>query len=219
MRQCALSLIKHARCKLHLCRVSALFADIPSFLCVTSEKPRRHFRFRTYESPTGAFDDMAIWQACRATSAAPTFFPPVSLGNPPRTFVDGGLGYNNPTQALREEATHIWPSRDIGCIVSVGTGMVGDRDIGRSLKPLFETLQAISTDTEKVAREVKEDLHHRYRDQDVYFRFNIQHGLQDVSLEEWKEMERIQTVTEDYLQENWRRMNACASQILSKART
>lgn len=186
---------------------------------MTSEKPRNHFRFRTYESPTGTYEDMAIWQACRATSAAPIYFPPISMGNPPRTFVDGGLGYNNPTQVLRQEATHIWPSRSIGCIVSIGTGVFGSRDVGRSIKPLFETLKAISTDTEKVAREVKEEMEHQFPEQQVYFRFNVQQGLETVGLEEWKEMGRIQTATEAYLQDNWRQVKACASRILSPTRT
>ena len=67
---------------------------------MTSEKPRRPFRFRSYHSHWIALDDVAIWQACRATSAAPMYSPPVMIGNPPISYVDGGLGYNNPIGAL-----------------------------------------------------------------------------------------------------------------------
>lgn len=35
-----------------------------------------------------------LWEAARATSAAPTYFPPMKVGN--YTFVDGGLQANNP---------------------------------------------------------------------------------------------------------------------------
>lgn len=188
------------------------------FVCVTSEQPRRNFRFRTYDSPKGSFEEVTIWEACRATLAAPTYFPPVSVGHPPVAFVDGGLGYNNPIQALLEERTNVWPSRDIGCIVSIGTGIAIPQDVGRSLKPLVKTLKKIAVDTEQVARETKERMQHEYPSQDIYFRFNVQHGLGSISLEKWKELGRVRTVTEDYLQENWRRVDLCASQILSETR-
>ena len=80
-----------------------------SFVCITSEKLGKHFRDRSYESSWDAMDDCSIWEACRATSAAPTFFPPISIGDPPDAYVDGGLGYNNPIRSLWDEVTHIGP--------------------------------------------------------------------------------------------------------------
>ena len=47
-----------------------------------------------------------IWKAARATSAAPTYFETIRADG--RTFVDGGLNYNNPLQDLSEE---LWPGR------------------------------------------------------------------------------------------------------------
>lgn len=38
--------------------------------------------------------DVKIWEAARATSAAPAYFAPITVGN--YTLVDGGLGANNP---------------------------------------------------------------------------------------------------------------------------
>jgi len=38
--------------------------------------------------------DIKIWQAARATSAAPAYFAPITVGN--YTLVDGGMGANNP---------------------------------------------------------------------------------------------------------------------------
>jgi len=133
-----------------------------SFVCATSEKLGKHCRFRSYESPWDVVDDCSIWQACRATSAAPTFFPPMEIGRPPIAYVDGGLGYNTPIRALLDESSHIWPDKTIGCILSVGTGVPVSRDIGPTIKPLFESLEAMATDTEKVAREVEEELKYRY---------------------------------------------------------
>lgn len=159
-------------------------------------------------------DDCPIWQACQATSAAPTFFPPMVIGRPPTAYVDGGLGYNNPIRLLVEEARHIWPaSREIGCIVSVGTGILASRDIGRTIQPLFESLKGMATDTEKTAREFKEEMKHKYGVNQVYFRFNVQNGLEQVGLEEWKELDRTKVATEEYLIHEWSQVDTCATQL------
>ena len=198
------------------CSIVLRHIDIFRFVCATSEKLGRHLRFRTYESLWDVVDDCPIWQACRATSAAPTFFPPMYIGTPPTAYVDGGLGYNNPVRALMEESSHIWPpERKIGCIVSVGTGVLGSKDVGRTIKPLFECLERIATDAEKVAREFEEEKRYQYGiEQQVYFRFNVQHGLEHVELEKWNEMDRTKIATEDYLRIQWSQIEKCASQLI-----
>ena len=62
----------------------------------------------------------SVVQAARATTAAPTFFAPASIGL--NKYIDGGIGYNNPAEQAILEARRIWPSRPIGCLVSLGTG-------------------------------------------------------------------------------------------------
>src|ERR1700738_2801164 len=73
-------------------------------------------RLRTYLSkqdhPTR---DCTIWQAGRATSAAPTFFDPVTFGVPPIRYVDAGLGYNNPSREALGEALRIWTNSKVEC--------------------------------------------------------------------------------------------------------
>lgn len=49
--------------------------------------------FRNYDALWDFENDCEIWQACRATSAAPTIFPPPKFENPPKEYVDGGIGY------------------------------------------------------------------------------------------------------------------------------
>lgn len=182
-------------------------------MCVASEKPRKHFRLRSYETSWNVMDDCLIWQACLATSAAPTFFPPVMIGKPPIAYIDGGLGNNNPIRSLMDEVAHTWPERQIGCIVSIGTGVPESNDVGRNIQKLVQTLKEISVDTEKVAREVKEEMRLKYPNFDTYFRFNVQHGLGQVKLEEWNDLDRVKVVTQDYLQENWKEADLCAAQI------
>jgi len=52
--------------------------------------------FRSYSVDGEPRTKCAIWQAARATTAAPTFFKPMSIDNPrpPILYVDGGLGAN-----------------------------------------------------------------------------------------------------------------------------
>ncbi|OBT85481.1 hypothetical protein VE02_06195 [Pseudogymnoascus sp. 03VT05] len=62
---------------------------------------------RTYDylhASQTLFEECKVWEACRATSAAPTFFDPVQIGPYKQSFIDGGLGYNNPIFKVYDEA-------------------------------------------------------------------------------------------------------------------
>jgi len=87
---------------------------------------KKHFRLRTYDSNEPG-TKCTIWQACRATTAAPTFFKYAEYGEPiPARYVDGGLGMNNSIRALVDEASRIWGPADqscIGCVLSIDTGV------------------------------------------------------------------------------------------------
>ena len=87
-----------------------------------------------YNDPSRADNNLAIplWQLVRASTAAPTYFPPevVTVGEHRFVFVDGGLTmYNNPAFQLFLMATHDayrlrWPATESDLLlVSVGTGI------------------------------------------------------------------------------------------------
>jgi predicted acylesterase/phospholipase RssA len=80
--------------------------------------------FRTYRGDEIRPSECALWQAARATSAAPTFFKPMSVDRPrpPIAYVDGGMGYNNPSEVALNEARRIWPECTQFGLVSIGTG-------------------------------------------------------------------------------------------------
>lgn len=76
--------------------------------------------------------NLPLWQLVRASTAAPTFFPPeeVELGDRKFIFVDGGVtSYNNPAfqlflMATLEPYKLMWPTgEDNMLLVSVGTGL------------------------------------------------------------------------------------------------
>ncbi|KAF5622001.1 calcium-independent phospholipase A2 [Fusarium sp. NRRL 52700] len=73
-------------------------------------------------------NDFKIWEAARATSAAPTFFQPFVHPKTKRSYVDGALMHNNPVSLAYSEVDKIWPgSLAPDIILSIGTGMVVDK--------------------------------------------------------------------------------------------
>jgi uncharacterized protein len=65
-----------------------------------------------------------VTDIARATSAAPTFFPPFHLtrGMEDYALVDGGVFVNNPSMAAYVEARLLYPNAPRIVVVSVGTG-------------------------------------------------------------------------------------------------
>jgi site-specific recombinase XerD len=67
------------------------------------------------------------------------------------------------------------------------------------LRFFSETIVNISTETEKTAKKSAlewRDLSEAHR----YFRFNVEQGLQDVDLSEYKETGKIKAATQEYLE-------------------
>ena len=91
-----------------------------------------HPKGKFYDTAIGKNKDIPLWQAVRASSAAPTYFAPqmIDVGNGQRAaFVDGGVSMsNNPALTLLMVATlkgfpfHWQMEEDKLTIVSVGTG-------------------------------------------------------------------------------------------------
>lgn len=68
-------------------------------------------------------DNYCVWQAARATSAAPTFFPAAKFSEKPDSiFVDGGVYINNPALALLIQAKDLYPNEQNFLLISLGTG-------------------------------------------------------------------------------------------------
>jgi patatin-like phospholipase/acyl hydrolase len=163
--------------------------------------------FRTYDSPHEPAAACTIWEAARATSAAPTFFKRIEIGTAPlaEAFIDGGLGRNNPTGILLEEAKILFPTQRVACVVSIGTGDMNPAAIPRPSMmqrviptEVIHAIADIATDCEAT----NQDMLKRFADtRGVYFRFNVQQGMQNIKLGEWDRVAEVSAHTRQYMQQ------------------
>ena len=149
------------------------------------------------------FECTKIWEACRATAAASTFFDPITIGPSKQSFSDSATGANNPIRHLWNEAKDIWSQEErlennIGCIVSIGTGVPSVKKFGQDVIEVFNTIKAIATETENTARIVHRE-HSDLDDIRQYFRFNVPDSLAEIGLDEVSESSTIVDATEHYL--------------------
>lgn len=129
-------------------------------------------------------------------------------------YVDGALHYNNPVSILWDETKSVWSNRPIGCIVSIGTGKPAIGPVGKRGYDILNALVKMATDTEKTAREFKIRIHQiRETDRPKYYRFNVERGLEDIALEEWKQFTMLTEATSLYLSEQREEIDACAGAL------
>ncbi|KAL0254938.1 hypothetical protein SLS55_009462 [Diplodia seriata] len=149
-----------------------------------------------------------IWEALRATSAAPTFFEEMTFGTPRMSYLDGGVGFNNPCAEVDYAAKSIWEGRSIGVIVSVGTGLQTIPSVKKiaSWLPfglgtdiaLASALASMATGTARVDNEMQRMY---YGSPTRYSRFDVESGLADVSLEQWMKEDEMAALTEQYMRD------------------
>lgn len=149
-----------------------------------------------------------IWEALRATSAAPTFFEEMQFGTPKVTYLDGGVGFNNPTAEVDYAAKALWEGRSIGVIVSVGTGLQSIPSVKKMASwlpfglgsdiSLASALAGMATSTARVDNEMKRMY---YNSSTAYYRFDVDRGLADISLEQWMKEDEMAALTEQYMRD------------------
>ena len=191
-----------AKCKLLLraadtMKIAYLLAR---FVCATRGENTAPAVLRSYE-PENIHDPLIeickIWEAARATSAASTFFEPISIGPHGETFVDGALRRNNPIREANKESRDLWPGEE-RLIISIGTGSAPGGSALGDLASLARRLKDIVTDSEQTSQdfEAENDL---MVTTNRLFRFNVYHGLADIGLEEFKCVNQIAAYTNSYL--------------------
>lgn len=165
---------------------------------------RRPRLFRTYEVD-GINEHCKIWEAARASTAAPTYFKAAEITIRPNVverFVDGGMGCNNPVLQLCEEAKRVYKGRKIDCVISIGTGTTPSKGLSRpsplqNRVPIYvvPTLREIANDCEKNHEIMFQEFKNR---PNTYFRFNVPE-IGAVDLADWRSIPILRTKTIAYL--------------------
>lgn len=205
---------KHADCP-HLVAISAI-VNLPTL---------QPFLFRNYElhpssKPLSHFQGSPsnkIWQAVRASAAAPGYFEEFTLGK--HVHQDGGILLNNPTAVAVHEAKLLWPNEEIQCVVSLGSGRYHptidtiDEDNNpatlSSLKHKILRLIDSATDTEMVHRLMQDLL-----PVNSYYRINP--VLRDQSTIDENRPEKLEQMITDaqmYLRKNERKFSISVEQL------
>jgi hypothetical protein len=129
------------------------------------------------------------------------------------------MRFNNPIYEVLNEAEQLYPGTSFNCIISLGTGWSGVKSLGDSHLKGFTVLQACvdlamnaHNEAEKFAgdRRGEEFLNSRR-----YFRFDVDHGIDTVALEEWTKLPKIRAHTARYLArtDEKRNLEDCAKRL------
>ncbi|NXF40522.1 PLPL8 phospholipase, partial [Nyctibius bracteatus] len=184
--------------------------------------PLKAFVFRNYNHFPGVKShyiggcQYKLWQAIRASSAAPGYFQEYVLGND--LHQDGGLLLNNPSALAVHECKCLWPNVPLQCLISLGTGRYESEEktsvTYTSLKAKLTNVISSATDTEEVHTMLDALL-----PPDTYFRFNPLMN-EDIPLDESRKekLNQLQTDGIRYLERNEEKLRK-AAKILTQERT
>ena len=167
------------------------------------------------DSPTFAISDVA-----RATSAAPSFFRSVDLSG--ARYYDAAVDLNNPSwEVVNEVSLLSGEAQDpIDVLLSIGGGN------SRSNKSKKFGPGSAQRDLDEISdyvhRKVESESKSRHFD---YFRLDVDEGLQEVRLNEWKPkasgsttLRRIKEATQSYLRQNSVKVacQQCAQRLVNR---
>ncbi|KAL9602366.1 MAG: hypothetical protein Q9219_001932 [cf. Caloplaca sp. 3 TL-2023] len=196
-----------------------------------SEKISYPYVFRSYQHVTHRTSEpflyprnpddspeFEIWQVARATSAAPSYFKSTRLFE--YRYYDAAVNINNPSLEVYKEVSLLnKPHESIELLLSIGTGNAK----GNTTKAKHSLQKELNNISDLVHQKICQA---RKEDGFAYYRWDVQGGLQDVRLDEWKPIEsgettraRIERATNRYLEspEIDKQVRECA-EILVHAR-
>ncbi|NXC69450.1 PLPL8 phospholipase, partial [Anhinga anhinga] len=185
--------------------------------------PLKAFVFRNYNHFPGVKShyiggcQYKLWQAIRASSAAPGYFQEYILGDD--LHQDGGLLLNNPSALAVHECKCLWPNVPLQCLISLGTGRYeseGKTNVTyTSLKAKLTNVISSATDTEEVHTMLDALL-----PPDTYFRFNPLMN-EDIPLDESRKekLNQLQTDGIRYLERNEEKLRKAAKILTQEKNT
>jgi hypothetical protein len=103
---------------------------------------------------------------------------------------------------------------DLKYLVSIGTGIPKLQPIHNDVLGIMKTLTELATETEWTAEQFRRN-QYRLDKEGRYYRFNVDHGLEDIGLEEAKKKNEIAAATRRYLQlqVTFKQIKSCAEQL------
>lgn len=183
--------------------------------------------FRSYHATANAAPDCTIWEALYATMAHPDLFKSIDIGEHPlrQSFVGGEVGCSNPLAHVLAEVKRIYPNRHLSCVLSIGAGHARTIQIpnvtpARRMLHIQEVvaMKNMATDSERVAEEMAA----RFQGTtEVYYRFNVDQGMQSVEVDDWEKFSEVVAHTRAYTRkvEANRKMNRAAQTIKERKAT
>lgn len=146
------------------------------------------------------FEDITIWEAARATSAAPTYFPEMKFKGV--TFWDGGLLNNNPIDQLWDARFDAEPVR---CILSLGASRPTKTVVGPfALVNEIKQITGFLTDPEPKHKDFERMIRRMntkrpdYK-QIQYFRLNASTKSDSIDLSDYRKIGKLKKDTNEYL--------------------
>ncbi|CUA71457.1 Nephrocystin-3 [Homo sapiens] [Rhizoctonia solani] len=161
--------------------------------------------FRSYPVTTNPGPNCTIVETLRATMAHPDLFKGIDIieSSVPQAFIGGDVGCSNPLAHVLSEVERVWPKRQVSCIYSIGAGHTRTIQMPKS-SWLHRTqdvlvMKDMATDSERVAEEMSLRFQ---RTSEVYFRFNVDQGTQDMKDGSWERLGEAMQHAKAYLQKN-----------------
>ena len=176
-----------------------------SFIVALTAEGKTPVQFTDYPrlgEQSNFYDEVKIWEAACATSAATSFFSPIKIrsGEGYREFLDGAFNANTPVFKLWLEAkAQFGPlplEPRISCLVYLGTGKPQLKAFDDTVVAVGRSVIDIATETQTTAALFHEE-HEDLANQARYFRFNPP-DVGDVGLEEAGKRTIIEVTTEAY---------------------
>ncbi|KAJ7099646.1 acyl transferase/acyl hydrolase/lysophospholipase [Mycena epipterygia] len=173
-----------------------------TFVCAMNQhnmNARIPHLFRSYNTPDEPASTCMIWEAARATSATPELLKPMEIGQAGmiQHYIDGGVGNNNPTSLVIEEARILFPSEPTVLVCSIGSGHPDTIQIPtRKSNTIAKVMKNIATDCEHTH---ENNAHKFHMIPNTYFRFNVQQGMQALEAKDWNKLPEVSAHTDAYL--------------------
>jgi len=163
--------------------------------------------------------DALIWEAVCASSAAPTYFDPMSVDG--CQLIDGGVGHNNPARLARD----VWKRyfrADACCIVSSGCGVGASEQINAHWIKAVQTISEVNAmmSVLTTAAEVDEWMRNQPEVRPVYFRFNADgDGVGSIPLDNAcpDAIKKMEDAAQQYLTKEgtMQDLNRCSNMLLA----